>query len=65
MVTVINNPGTTETDRGVGFFLGAILLIALFILFLMYGVPFIGNSFRGGTSIEIPNKIDINLHGIK
>ena len=66
MATTINNasrqggaPPIVE-NSGAGFFLGVVLFIVTAILFFVYVVPRI-NSNTGGTRINVPDKIDINV----
>jgi hypothetical protein len=65
MAVVVNNPGTTsDSGSGVGFILGAILLIALMIALFYYGLPYVRGSFGGGggTQINVPDKVDVNVN---
>jgi hypothetical protein len=70
-----NNPGSTREVRevhhehgesgggGMGFLLGVIVLVVFAALFLVYGLPYIQNSMRGGgTNINIPDKINIDVN---
>ena len=61
---VIHEHTGTGSDNGVGFVLGVVLLLA-FILLMFY---FIGNgAFRGlgfgGTNVQIPDKVNVNVQG--
>lgn len=62
MATVINNPsGTTESNGGLGFVIGVILLAIVLLLFFVYGLPLL----RGGVTtpqVNIPGTIDVNLN---
>ena len=67
MATIVNNPAPTSDNSqgGMGFFLGVILLLIFAFLFFYYGLPLITNSVRSassGPSVNIPGKIDVNVH---
>jgi hypothetical protein len=60
---IVNNPGTTsDSGSGVGFILGAILLIAFVIALFYYGLPYVRSSFGGGNQINVPDKVDVNIN---
>lgn len=62
MATVINNPGTAqESNSGIEFLLGVILLIVFAILFFVYGLPYIANSLSG-SQVNVPGKVDVNVN---
>lgn len=62
MATVINNPvPTNERSNGSGFLLGVILLIILAVLFFIYGLPYLANSFSG-PQVQVPDKVDVNVN---
>ncbi len=67
-MAVINNAApATDNSSGMGFLLGVILLIA-FVFFLFYfGLPVIQNSIggAGGTQINVPDKVDVNVKQAK
>ncbi len=63
MATVINNPGTSQdSGGGMGFFLGTLILLLIFVLFIVYGLPMIRQSFFSAPQINVPGKIDINVN---
>lgn len=69
MATVINNPAPaqappSEGNNGIGFLLGVIVLIIFAILFFIYGLPYISSSLRG-PQVNIPGKVDVNIHNSK
>lgn len=74
MATIVNNPPAVEntSDRGGGgFLLGVILLIIFVILFVFYGLPYLGGAGAraGSTSaapqINVPGKVDVNINQTK
>ncbi len=59
---VIHETSGTNSDPGMGFFVGIILLL----IFLYYGLPLLRNSGLGGSpQINVPGKIDVNVNGTK
>lgn len=65
MATVVNNPAPSSdsSGSGMGFLLGIIILI-LFVIGLLYlGLPHLRSGFGGGTQINIPDKVDVNVQG--
>lgn len=65
MTTVINNPPSNDSDSdgGLGLLLAAIILIAAFFLFLIYGLPQLRRSGEDITpQINVPEEIEININ---
>jgi hypothetical protein len=65
MATVVNNPADTghshESDSGMGFVIGVILLVVFALLLIFYGLPLL----RGNTTqpqFNIPGRVDVNLN---
>jgi len=50
-----------RSDSGMGFVMGVILLLVFAVLFFVYGLPYVSQSFRG-PQITIPGKIDVNVN---
>lgn len=64
MATIVNNPpADTNSSGGMGFLLGIIALIIFAVLFFMYGLPMVSNL--GGTQVNVPDKIDVNVQQAK
>lgn len=62
MATVVNNPAPSNSDSGMGFFLGIIILIIVGAIFFFYGLPYIQNGFGGGgVKVDIPKDINVNV----
>jgi hypothetical protein len=64
MATIINNPdsGSGNNGGGAGTLIGAIVLILILIIFFVYGLPALrGNSDKGGNTINVPDKVDVNV----
>lgn len=64
MATVINNPGESASGDGMGFLVGAIVLIVAVFLFILYGLPAMRNAGSVNTApqINIPDNVDININ---
>ncbi len=63
MTTVVNTPSSSDSNGGMGFFLGALLLIVVFFLFFVYGLPLLRSSSGIGTpQINVPDKVDVNIN---
>lgn len=72
MATTIINPAPTNnsnTDSGMGFLLGAILLIAFGFLFFIFGIPLIKQGLsglgNGGIQINLPKTLDVKVQQSK
>lgn len=72
MATIVNNPPAgqqSESNSGGMFLIGAIILLVTVFLFFYYGVPAMRNAAssvptqQGGTSVEVPDQIDVNVSG--
>ena len=50
----------TDSGNSMGFIMGVILLIVALFLFVYYLLPAVQN--REGTSINVPDKIDVNVN---
>ncbi len=62
MATVINNP-SSDTGGGAGVLLGIIVAVIIITLFFVYALPGLrGLSRSGGTNINVPDKVDINVN---
>jgi hypothetical protein len=66
MATTIVNPApnnNSSTGSGMGFLLGAIVLIVFLALFFVYALPFIrGLSGSGGVQVTVPVPKNINVN---
>ncbi len=67
-MAVINNAApASESSGGMGFLMGVLLLISFFIFLFYFGLPAMQNSFNGGgagggTQINVPDKMDVNVN---
>lgn len=61
MATVVNNPGNDNSGNMLGLILGVIFVLVFAFLFFSYLVPMMRQS-GGGPQVNIPNKIDVNVH---
>lgn len=64
MATIVNTTpaAASESNSGLSFLLGAILLVILFILALSYGGQVLRGMRLGGTQINVPDKVDVNVN---
>ena len=63
MTTVINTPQpTSDQGNGMGMIVGFVVLIVFGLLFFVYGLPALRNMKFGGTEVNIPDKIDVNVN---
>lgn len=77
MATIINNPPQEQYRRsdtvdravverdtsGVGFLFGIILAIILGVLLFAYGLPYLRSVTDGGTNINVPDQIQLDVNG--
>lgn len=65
MATTIINPASNNDssgNNGMGFLVGAIVLIVLGFLFFIYALPYMrGLSGNGGIQVNVPESIDVNV----
>ncbi len=61
MTTIVNTPATTtDSNNGMGFVIGVILLLVFAFLFFVYGLPAISRTI-GTASVNVPDKINVNV----
>ena len=61
-MVVVNNAAPAETgDNGMGFVAGVILLIVFAFLLFYYGLPMLRQS-TASPQINVPGKVDVNVH---
>ena len=64
MATIINNPDSgSGNGGGMGMIIGAIILVIVLIIFFVYGLPAIRGTNNKGTTVNVPDKIDVNVSG--
>ncbi len=65
MATIINNPQDTRTsdDAGVGLIVGALIAIALLVLFFVYGLPALRNQNNAAQTTQPGTNINVTLPG--
>lgn len=63
MSTVVNTPASGSDNSGMGFLLGAILLIAVVFLFFYFGLPMLRGAAQApqAPQIQVPGQIDVNV----
>ena len=63
MATVVNTPSSTDNGSGIGFLLVIILLIALIMLLMFYGIPYLGSMMQTqAPQVNVPGQIDVNIN---
>lgn len=71
MATIVNTtpaaPVQSDTGNGTGLIIGLVLLALVFILLYVYGLPLLrsgggGGTAQSGTQVNIPDKVDVNVH---
>jgi len=63
MATVINNPPQSNDSGGsMGMIVGVIVLVVLAYLFFVYGLPAVQQNQSGGTQINVPDKIEVDIN---
>ncbi len=61
MATIVNTPGNTESNSGVGMVMGVLLAIVIIALFFVYALPAMRGANRG-TTVNVPDKLDVNVN---
>lgn len=62
MITIVNNPPPSqESGNNMGLIVGLIVVLVLGYLFIMYGMPALGQMKLGMPQINVPSKIDVNV----
>lgn len=63
MTTIVNNPpSSNNSGGGMGMVIGLLLLVVVVFLFFVYGLPALRQMQSGGTQINVPDKIDVNIN---
>lgn len=66
MATIVNTPSAPASDNnasGVGFLIGALVLLFAVFMFFYYGLPALRNATSSsGPSVTVPDKIDVNVN---
>jgi len=62
MATIINNPPANDNSGGfMGMIIVIVVLIVLGYLGYVYGLPAV-RQMQGGTQINVPSEIDVNVN---
>ena len=65
MATIVNNPPASDNSGGpMGMIIVLVVLLILGYLAYMYGLPAV-RQMQGGTHINVPSKIDVNVKQTK
>lgn len=59
---VVHHVDSESNNSGMGFFLGIIILVVFLVLIIFYGFPYLRNISSGGTQINVPDKINVNVN---
>ena len=63
MTTIVNTPQPANNSGGpIMMIIALIVVLVLVYLGFMYGLPALRNMKSGGTQINVPDKIDINVN---
>jgi len=66
MATIVNNPQPSDNSGGpIGLVIMLVVVLVLIYLGFVYGLPAFRQMQSGGTQINVPNKIDVNVHQSK
>ncbi len=60
MATIINTPGSSSDESGVGMLLGIVLVVIVAILFIVFALPALRNN---QTKSDTSPSIDVHLDG--
>lgn len=61
MTTIVNNPPSDNSGGPMGMIFGIIVLIVLGYFAYVYGLPAIRQMTSGGTQINVPSSVDVNV----
>ncbi len=62
MATIINNPDTGSSNSGMGTVVGIVLAIIIVALFFMYGLPAMRGTQKSGTTVNVPEKVQVDVN---
>ena len=63
MTTIVNTPQPANTSGGpVMIIIALIVVLAIVYLGFVYGLPALRNMKSGGTQINVPDTIDVNVN---
>ncbi len=70
MTTVINTPSSSQESSGVGFLIGAVLIIVFAAFLLYFGIPALNQMKPAqinvpAPQIVMPDKVDVNVQPAK
>lgn len=65
MATIVNNQQPSNDSGPVGLIIVVVIFIVLGYLGFVYGLPALRQMQVGTPQINIPNKIDVNVHQTK
>ena len=65
MSTIVNNPPADNSGGPIMMIIVLIVLVVLGYLGFVYGLPALRQMTSGGTQINIPNQIDVNVKQVE
>ena len=70
MATTIINPAPSNNssdNNGMGFLIGAVVLVVFAVLFFVYALPYIRgfSGGNGGVQVNVPKSIDVKVQQSK
>jgi len=66
MATIVNNPPASNNSGGpIGIIIVLVVLAVIVYLGFVYGLPAVQQMQSGGTQINVPSKIDVNINQTK
>lgn len=63
MATIVNTPASSENNAsGVGFIIGALIVLFAVFMFFYYGIPAMRTAVtETSPSITVPEQVDVNV----
>lgn len=62
MATIVNTPGSTTDNSGLGMLVGVLLVIATVVLLLYFAAPALRSLRAPSAQISVPEQVDVNVN---